>query len=84
MITEVTRVNERIMRLRITHTLGVISLVSVYAPIGVSEFSVKGAFYARIQVVVDSCPKGDTLIVLGDFLLARILLGRVRQKLLTH
>ena len=38
MITEVTAVNERIMRLRISHTLGVISLVSVYAPTGVSEF----------------------------------------------
>ena len=40
-ITEVTPVNERIMRLRITHTLGVISLVAVYAPTGVSEFFVK-------------------------------------------
>ena len=29
-ITEVTLVNERIMRLRISHTLGVISLVSVH------------------------------------------------------
>ena len=67
MITEVTPVNERIMRLRISHTLGVISLVSVYAPTGVSEFSVKEAFYAQLQMVVDSCPKGDTLIVLGDF-----------------
>ena len=32
MIIEVTPVNERIMRLRICHSLGVISLVSVYAP----------------------------------------------------
>ena len=44
MITQVTPVNERIMRLRIPHTLGVISLVSVYALTGVSEFSVKEAF----------------------------------------
>ena len=42
-------------------------LWSVYAPTGVSEFSVKKAFYAQLQMVVDSCPKGDTLIVLGDF-----------------
>ena len=46
------------MRLRISHTLGVISLVSVYAPTGVSEFSVKEAFYAQLQTVVNSCPKG--------------------------
>ena len=58
MITEDTPVNERIMRLRITHTLGVIFLVSVYAPTGVSEFSVKEAFYAQLQMVVDSCPQG--------------------------
>ena len=48
MITEVTPVNERIMRLRNSHTLGVISLVSVYAPTGVSEFSVEEAFYAQL------------------------------------
>ena len=58
MITEVTPVKERIMRLRITHTLGVISLVSVYVPTGLSEFSVKEAFYAQLQLMVDSCPKG--------------------------
>ena len=42
----VTPLNERIMRLIITNTLGVISPVSVYAPTGVSESSVKEAFYA--------------------------------------
>ena len=54
MITEVTAVNDRITRLRITHTLCVISLVFVYAAIGVSESSVKQAFYAQVQMVVDS------------------------------
>ena len=66
MITEVTPVNERILRLRITHALGVISMVSVYAATGVSERSVKEEFYAQLQMVVDSCPNEDTLIVLGD------------------
>ena len=40
MVTEVTPVNERIMRLRITTTLDVIFLVSLYAPPVVSEFPV--------------------------------------------
>ena len=40
MIIEVTPVNERIMRLRIHHSLGVISLVSVYAPTEVGDLSV--------------------------------------------
>ena len=44
MITDVAHVNERIMKLRITHTLGVISLVSVSHQTGVDEFSVKEAF----------------------------------------
>ena len=67
MLTEVTPVKERVMQLRITHTLSVISLLSVYAPTGVREFSVKVAFYAQIQLLVDSCLKRDTFIVLGDF-----------------
>ena len=54
MITGVTPVNERIMRLRFSHTLGVISLVSLYTPTGVSEFTVK-EFYAKLQMVVNSC-----------------------------
>ena len=58
MITEVTPLNQRIMR--IFHTLGVISLV--YAPTGVSEFSVEEAVYAKLQMVVDSCPKGDGIL----------------------
>ena len=41
MIIEVTLVNERIMRLRIGHSLGDISLVSVYAPTEASDLTVK-------------------------------------------
>ena len=41
------------MRLRISDILGVISLVSVYAPIGVRESSEKEAFYHQLQMVVD-------------------------------
>ena len=48
MITDDTLVNECIMTLRITHSLGVISSVPVYAQTGVSEFSVKEAFYAQL------------------------------------
>ena len=59
MITEVTPLNERIMRPGITHTLGVNSLVSVYAPIGMSESSAKEAFYAQHHMVVDSRPERD-------------------------
>ena len=67
MIIEVTPVNGHIMRLRIRHSLGVIFLVSVYAPTEASDLTVKDAFYAMLESVVDQCPRRDTLLVLGDF-----------------
>ena len=48
MITEITPVNESVMTLIISHILGVISMVSVYAATGVSERSVKEEFYAQL------------------------------------
>ena len=56
MIIEVTLVNERIMRQRISHSLGVISLVSVYAPTEASDLTVKDAFYATFEPVLISAP----------------------------
>ena len=67
MIIEVTLVNECIMRLRIHHSLGVISLVIVYAPTEARDLNVKDAFVAKLESVVDQCPRRDTLLVLGDF-----------------
>ena len=57
MIIEVTPVNERIMRLRIRHSLGVISLISVYAPTEASDLTVKDSFYVVLKSVVDQCPR---------------------------
>ena len=57
MIIEVTPVNERIMRLRTRHSLGVISLVSVDAPTEVSDLTMKDTFYAMLESVVDQCPR---------------------------
>ena len=67
LVTEVTPVNERIMRLRIRHSLGVISVVSVYAPTEMSDAVDKDSFYSQLESVLDQCPRGDTLLVLGDF-----------------
>ena len=52
-IIEVTPVNEHIIRLRIRHSLGVVSLVPVYALTEVSDFTMKDAFYATLESVVD-------------------------------
>ena len=67
MIIEVTLVNECIMRRRIRHSLGVVSLVSVYAPTEANDLTIKDAFHAALESVVDQCPRRDTLLVLGDF-----------------
>ena len=56
MIIEVTPVNECIMRQRIRHSFGVISLVSVYAPTEASDLTVKDAFHATLESVVDQRP----------------------------
>ena len=57
MVNEVTPVNERIMRGRIRHSLGVISLVSVNALTEASDLTVKDALYATLESVVDQCPR---------------------------
>ena len=67
MIIEVTPINKRMIRLRIRHSLGVVSLVSVYAPTEVSDLTVKDAFYGTLESVVDQCRRRDTFPVLGDF-----------------
>ena len=66
-VVEVTPVDERIMRVRLKHTLGFMSLVAVYAPTEMCETEEKEMFYAKLDSVLDQCPLRDTLIVLGDF-----------------
>ena len=47
--------------------MGVVSLVSVYALTEASDLTMKGAFCAALESVVDQCSRRDTLLVLGDF-----------------
>ena len=47
-IIEVTPVDKRIMKPRSHNSLGVVSLVSVYAPTEVSDLTMKDAFYATL------------------------------------
>ena len=49
MIIEGTPVNKRIMRLRIRHSLSVISLVSAHALPGARDLTVKDAFYGTLE-----------------------------------
>ncbi len=67
MVVGVTPVNERILMVRIRHSLGVISVLSVYAPTDVSDPSVSDGFYDDLVSAIGRCPSRDTLLVLGDF-----------------
>ena len=60
MITEATPDNERIVRLRIRHSFGVISLVSVYGPTEARDLTLKDLFYA--------CSSMWLIIALGEIL----------------
>ena len=66
-VVGVTPVDERIMWVRLKHTLGFMSIIAVYAPTETSELEEKEMFYAKLDSMVDQCPSRDTLIVLGDF-----------------
>ncbi|MEL6802745.1 MAG: reverse transcriptase domain-containing protein, partial [Bacteroidota bacterium] len=66
-VVEVTPVDERMMRVRMKHTLGFISLIAVYAPTEVCKAEEKEMFYAKLNSILDQCPPRDTLVVLGDF-----------------
>ena len=66
-VVEVTLVDERIMRLRLKHCLGFMSVVAMYVPTKVCETEEKETFYAKLDFVLDQCPRRDALIVLGDF-----------------
>ena len=55
-IVEVTPDDGHIMRLRLMHTLGFMSVVAVYAPTEVCETEEEEMFYAELDSVLDQCP----------------------------
>ena len=73
MIIEVTPVNEGIMRLRIRHSLGVVSRVSGNAPTEVSDLIGRDAFYALHKSVVDQCSRRDTQLELIGMVMRHVL-----------
>ena len=62
--------------------MGVISLVSGHVPTEVSDLTVKDAFDATLESVVDQCPGQDTLLVLGDFNASTGTVGMVMRHVL--
>ena len=42
------------------------SLVAVYAPTEICEGDEKEMFYAKLDSILDQCPRQDTFIILGN------------------
>jgi hypothetical protein len=59
-------INERLCKLRVKGKFNDISLISVYAATEVKVDGIKEQFYEDLQQAVDSTPKSDTIIILGD------------------
>ncbi|XP_037779358.1 uncharacterized protein LOC119575893 [Penaeus monodon] len=67
---KVTPVDERILLVRMKHTRGFISLVAVYAP------TEESGLHTKLDSVVDQCPQGDNLMVLGTSVRSLALTGK--------
>ena len=60
-------VNERCIMIRLQIAGVWMTLVQVYAPTDDRDNKTKDGFYAQLQEVVDRTPRGDKVVVLGDF-----------------
>ncbi|PSN53384.1 hypothetical protein C0J52_03797 [Blattella germanica] len=59
--------NDRLCKLRIQSKYNKITLINTYAPTEDKTIEIKETFYEDLQDVMNSIPKSDTVIVLGDF-----------------
>ena len=62
-VVEVIPVDEPIMRLRLKHSLGLMSFVAVYAPMKPCKTEEKEMFYAKLHSVLTQCLFRGVLIV---------------------
>ena len=75
-VDDIRCVSERLMSLRLRHSQGALTVVSVYAPTNTrgktkpdqdQKTLDKDTFYRQLESVVEGRPAGDTPLVLGDF-----------------
>ena len=60
-------VSERCVTIRLRIEGQWISIIQVYAPTDDKDGGIKDAFFEELQGAVDRVPRGDKLIVMGDF-----------------
>ena len=59
-------VNDRIITIRIQGKPINSTIIQVYAPTANADDEERAAFYGKLQETLDSVPKDDVLILLGD------------------
>ena len=66
-IGSIRPISERLMSLRLRHTMGTLTVISVYAPTDQADGQDKDLFYLQLSSVVEGCKAGEIPLLLGDF-----------------
>ena len=59
-------INDRLLTARFYSTYTKLSIIACYAPTEVAEDDDKNIFYDKLQEAIESTPRHDILIILGD------------------
>src|SRR5678815_4842436 len=60
-------VNDRILSVRFRGKEVNTTVIQVYAPTSTAEEEIRERFYTELQGKIDNVPKGDVLLIMGDF-----------------
>ena len=59
-------INERILKARFHSKFRKVTIIQCYAPTNLAESDTKDQFYQQLQETIDSSPKRDIIMILGD------------------
>ena len=66
-VDNISRLSDRVMSLRLRHSLGTLAVFSVYAPTSKGDEDNKNRFYQQLSAAVEQCTARETPLVMGDF-----------------
>ena len=64
-VDNISRLSDRVMSLRLRHSLGTLAVFSVYAPTSKGTDENKNLFYQQLSAAVEQCTARETPIVMG-------------------
>ena len=66
-VDNISCLSDRVMSLRLRHSLGTLAVFSVYAPTSKGDEDNKNRFYQQLSAAVEQCTARETPLVMGDF-----------------